>query len=255
MMRWIKRFEKRYRFRTLRPLWLILPFVPLICYFYNFSTIYFLGVFLFIYFLPLLIVLYASMFIAFILPSSFDSIVHTIVILMIFAYCGLLAYYANRKCSQFSTRLSLIQILAVYILILTPISISVTSIFGVPASSHNPIYDVHESQHLIRRLKSYRDDFGVGISRQYFIRIEYQGDFLKPYIDRFELSPYPLNDIPAVFWDKNIVWWQPNKTSAAKVYISEKFTFDQKIFHGGSHVFIYDQPSEQVCYIWYKNIF
>lgn len=250
-------FMKKYSTLTLRPLWIVLPFLPLICSFYNLSTLLYSCVIfvLFIYFFPLLIVLYACMFLTVILPERFFPVFQAGAVCMAFVYCGFIAYYANKKLSGYSIQLSLCQICTVYLLVLSSISLSVSCIFGYPASNKKPRFIFDDEVHLIRELKNYRDDFGMGMSRQHFLRIEYEDDFVDRCIAQYSLMPYPVQDVPELFWSSYIIWWQPNPSSNTRALISEKFTFDQKVFHDGKHFFIYDMPDEQICYIWYKSIF
>lgn len=249
--------KRQYSFNSLRPLWVMLPFLPLICYFYNLSTLLYSGVIfvVFIYFFPLLVVFYACMFLTVVLPERLFPVFQAGAVSMVFVYCGLVSYYANKKLSGSSIQLSLCQICPVYLIVLSAISLSVSSIFGFPASNEKPRSIFDDEVHLIRGLKNYRDDFGMGMSRQHFLRIEYEGDFVDRCIAQYSLMPYPVQDVPELFWDSYIVWWQPKPSANTRVLISKKFIFDQNVFHGGKHFFIYDMPDEQVCYIWYKSIF
>lgn len=238
----------------LRPLWLLLPFSPFLALLFNLSILFYTGIVfvLFIYFFPVLVVIYACLVFT-LLPDSFDPLLKTCAGMMMIGYCGIIAYYIDQKMRVKKTQLTTAKTATIYGVTISILGIILLTAAGFPASSEMPIYELKDQQQWIENIKSYRDDYGF-IDKQFFIRTAYKKGFIEHCVNTFNLKPYQINEIPKPFWNKFIIWWHPRLTDNARAYCSENFDF-YKRGEDGDHFFFFDMPSEQVCYIWFKNNF
>lgn len=114
-----------------------------------------------------------------------------------------------------------------------------------------PIFPLRKQSHLWHHVKTHGGSYQL-MSFQTFIRVEYKDGFIEYCNEHLPLQSYPVDDIPYVFWHRFIIWWHPKLTNDSRAFISEGFDFYNRGHESEDLVFIYDMPSEKICYIWRK---